>query len=183
VTLPQHVGDHQARVHAVHPDAAVLGLGAQRFGELPDPALARCVGVLQRHRPLVTLAVDVDEVTVALAEEHRQRDPRTVERAEDVRAHDPREILDWRGRRGSVDAGGAGVVDPDVEGAVRESLLTQRFDIRQLSHVAATSGRLDPLGAQPFDGGRDIGVRPGRQHHRRAVTTQHTGHREAQPAR
>ncbi|MDD1477428.1 hypothetical protein NHF49_012030 [Arthrobacter sp. H16F315] len=178
--MPQHVRHHQSGVHAMYPDAAAFGLPAQRLGELADPALARGIGVLQRHRTLVALAVDVNEVAVALGEEHWQRDPGAVERAEDIRAHHPREVVDRGRRRRPKDAGGTCVVYPDVEHPAAEGLLAQGLDVGQFSGVAGTSGRRYPFRAQPLDGGRDVDLRPGRQHHSGAPVPQDPGHGKPQ---
>ena len=102
--MPQQVRHHQTRVHAMHPHAGASGLLPQRLGELANPPLAGRVRILQRDRPLIALAVDVDQVAVALVEENRQCDPRGVERAEDVSTHHPCKVVDRSGSRRTKDA-------------------------------------------------------------------------------
>ena len=181
--VPQHVRHHQARVHAMHPDAGALGLQPQRLGELADPTLARRIRVLQRHRPLVAVAVDVDEVAATLAEEHGNAtlDPWNV----------PRMFVRTTRVKSSTGVDAVGPKTPEAP-----ALLTQMSSVPRLrasSRRASTSasspvsqltpGRRDPFRLQPLDGGRDVGVRPGRQHHRRTLMPQQPGHGKPQAAR
>jgi hypothetical protein len=66
---------------------------------------------------------------------------------------------------------------------VIERLVAQSLDVGQFADIAPAPEDGESFLPQPIDCGRDIGVRPGREHHGGALLTEEPGHGEPEPAR